>query len=68
MRGTRCSSDAWSALTESKGAKETAVFAIRTLLAQLMGYKGRRMQIDFDSDPITVEELFSRLEKLYGGD
>ena len=48
-------------------SKETAEFSIRQLLVQTVGYKAHRMAIDFDHDPITVEGLFSRLEKLCGG-
>src|ERR1700741_1661606 len=61
----------WHALvgsaSERKVANETAIFAIRTLLTQVIGYKARRAQIDFDRDPITVEDLFTTLEKLCGG-
>jgi hypothetical protein len=60
----------WSALTSSdparKVARQTAEFAVRTLLVQVAGYKGHRTQITFDHDPVTIEELFDRLEKLCG--
>jgi len=37
-----------------KVSKETAVFAIRTILLQVKGFKGHRAQIDFEHDPVTV--------------
>jgi hypothetical protein len=43
------------------------VFAIRAILAQLIGYKAYRTQIDFADDPVTVGDLFALLEKLCGG-
>jgi hypothetical protein len=73
---SHCETDAtnpgfWSALVSSsrerKVVKGTAVFAIRTLLTQIAGYKGHRAQITFDHDPVTIEELFDRLERLCGG-
>jgi hypothetical protein len=61
----------WHALVssnpESKVAKETAVFAIRTLLIELQGFKAHRVQINFDSEPVTVGELFDKLERLCSG-
>jgi hypothetical protein len=50
---------------ECKVAKNTAVFAIRTLLLQTVGFKGHRADITFSDDP-TLEEMFSRLEQLGG--
>jgi hypothetical protein len=47
-------------------AKETAIFAIRTLLTQVIGFKVNRVRIDFSSDPVTLGDLFSLLEKLSG--
>jgi hypothetical protein len=52
---------------ESKVARETAIFAIRQLLMQTLGYKAHRMQINFANDPTTVEDLFATLERLSGG-
>ena len=52
---------------ESLVSKETAVFAIRTLLVQLQGFKAHRARIDFDRDPVTLGDLFAMLEKLCGG-
>ena len=49
---------------ESKVARETAIFAIRQLLMQTLGYKAHRMQINFANDPITVEDLFATLEPI----
>ena len=61
----------WRALIQSaperKVSRQTAEFAIRTLLVQTAGYKGHRAQIDFDHDPVTQEALFGKLEKLCGG-
>jgi hypothetical protein len=34
---------------------------------QTLGFKAARMQNDFDSHPVIVEELLSLLEKLCGG-
>jgi hypothetical protein len=48
-------------------ARETAIFAIRVLLVQTIGYKAHRTEIAFSNDPVTVEELFGTLEKLCGG-
>ena len=50
-----------------KVSKETAVFAIRTILLQVKGFKGHRAQIDFEHDPVTVGELFDKLERLCRG-
>jgi hypothetical protein len=47
--------------------RETAIFAIRMLLVQTIGYKAHRTQIDFGDDPVTVGDLFALLEKLSGG-
>jgi hypothetical protein len=52
---------------ESLVAKDTAVFAVRTLLLRTLGYKAHRAQIDFAEDPVTVEDLFDQLERLCGG-
>jgi hypothetical protein len=51
---------------ESLVAKETAVFAVRTLLLQTLGYKAHRAQINFADDPVTVGDMFDLLEKLSG--
>jgi hypothetical protein len=51
---------------ECKIAKNTAVFAARTLLQQVMGYRANRMEVVFTDDPVTVEDLFALLEKLGG--
>ncbi|PYK18093.1 MAG: hypothetical protein DME55_07690 [Verrucomicrobia bacterium] len=56
-----------SARPERLIAKDTAEFAVRTLLSQTLGYKAHRMEIDFGGDPVTLEEMFSRLEELCGG-
>jgi hypothetical protein len=44
-------------------ARETA---IRVLLVQTIGYKAHSTKIAFSDNPITVEELFAKLEKLCG--
>jgi hypothetical protein len=46
--------------------KETAIFAIRTILVELMGFKAHRTAIDFKTDPVSLGDLFSLLEKLSG--
>jgi hypothetical protein len=46
-------------------AKGTAVFVIRVLLTQVMGFKGRRLEVAFTDNP-TLEEMFSRLKQLGG--
>jgi hypothetical protein len=56
-----------SAAPESKVARRTAVFAVRWLLAQTIGYKAHRTEINFTEDPTTVEDLFATLERLSGG-
>jgi hypothetical protein len=60
----------WHALVGSapkrKVARATAVFALRTILVQVQGFKAHRAQITFDNDPVTIAELFDRLEKLSG--
>jgi hypothetical protein len=48
---------------ESLVAKETAVFAVRTLLQQTQGYKAHRAQIAFGDDPITLGDLFELARK-----
>jgi hypothetical protein len=47
-------------------AKETAIFAIRTLLTQVIGFKATRTRIDFADDPVTLGDLFDLLGKLGG--
>jgi hypothetical protein len=51
---------------ECKVAKGTALFAVRTLLLQTLGFKGHRIEVNFDDDPIPLEDMFSRLEQLGG--
>jgi hypothetical protein len=61
----------WHALVTSDPqtpvARETAIFAIRVLLVQTIGYKAHRTEVAFSDDPVTVEELFGTLERLCGG-
>ena len=38
-----------------------------TVLAQLQGFKAHRARINFDHDPVTLGELFDKLEKLWAG-
>jgi hypothetical protein len=47
-------------------AKGTAIFAVRTLLLQVLGFKAHRAEVSFTDDP-TLEEVFSRLEQLGDG-
>jgi hypothetical protein len=46
--------------------RETAIFAIRTLLLQTLGFKGHRAEVNFADDPVPLGDLFDLLEKLGG--
>jgi hypothetical protein len=42
-------------------------FCFSRILVQTIGYKAHRTQIKFAADPVTVGDLFDRLERLCGG-
>jgi hypothetical protein len=52
---------------QSSVSKETAIFVARVLLPHVLGFKGHRVEVNFGTDPIAMEELFALLEKLCGG-
>jgi hypothetical protein len=52
---------------QSLVSRETAMFAVRAILMQLQGFKAHRAQINFDSNPTTLGDLFEKLERLCGG-
>jgi hypothetical protein len=55
-----------SSSPESKITKTTAVFVIRTLLLQTLGFKANRITVNFADDPVTLGDMFGLLEKLGG--
>jgi hypothetical protein len=56
-----------SADSQTLVTKDVALFVARVLLPQVLGFKGHRTEVDFGSDQVTIEELFSRLEKACNG-
>jgi hypothetical protein len=60
----------WQVLVESDPqspvAKQTAIFAIRSILLELQGLKAHRAEIEFGDDPVRLGDLFALLEKLSG--
>jgi hypothetical protein len=47
--------------------KRDGDFVARVILPQVLGFKGHRVEVNFGTDSITMEELFALLEKLCGG-